>query len=219
MHQAEIAEKNACVEALFSHYRVNGFPVYDLSPRERAERLASLMAFDHSTILKNGVIRQTMHGVSLCWHYHPHMWDIRCGGKRTPMEVFLDDRLFKQALAKRLEIGQLCDRRRSPKDPRQFLRHTAGVHFQADCRRRHLQRIAPGQRRGHMGFLRRLRWTPSRCPRMSARKKIHRNGTSHDDVRGTPRNGGRTRPDVRTQNQRRTPSSRKRRLPARQELS
>jgi hypothetical protein len=33
------------------------------------------------------------------------MWDIRCGGKKTPMEVFLNDRLFKLALAKRLEIG------------------------------------------------------------------------------------------------------------------
>ncbi len=99
------AEHDACVEALFSHYRANGFPVYDLSPRERAERLATLMAFDHSTILKKGVIRQTMHAVGLCWHYHPHMWDIRCGGKRTPMEVFLDDRLFKQALARRLEMG------------------------------------------------------------------------------------------------------------------
>jgi hypothetical protein len=98
-------EQDACVEALFAHYRVNGFPVYDLSPRERAERLAALMAFDHATILKNGVIRQTMHGMSLCWHFHPHMWDIRCSGKRTPMEVFLDDRLFKQALAKRLEMG------------------------------------------------------------------------------------------------------------------
>jgi len=98
-------EQYACVEALFAHYRASGFPVYDLSPRERTERLASLMNFDHTTILKNGVIRQTMHGMSLCWHYHPHMWDIRCGGKKTPMEVFLNDRLFKQALAKRLEMG------------------------------------------------------------------------------------------------------------------
>jgi hypothetical protein len=105
MRQAETAEQNACVEALFSHYRANGFPVYDLTPRQRAERLAALMAFDHSTILKGSVIRQTMHGMSLCWHFHPHMWDIRCSNKKTPMEVFLDDRLFKQALAKRLEMG------------------------------------------------------------------------------------------------------------------
>jgi hypothetical protein len=104
--KASIAdEQGACVEALFAHYRANGFPVYDLSPRERAERLAALMAFDHSTIFKNRVIRQTMHGMGLCWHFHPHMWDIRCGGKKTPMEVFLDDRLFKQTLAKRLEMG------------------------------------------------------------------------------------------------------------------
>ena len=98
-------EQAACVEALFAHYRASGFPVYDLSPRERRERLASLMGFDHSTILRNGVIRQTMHGVSLCWHYHPHMWDIRCGNKKTPMEVFTDNRLFKAVIAKRLALG------------------------------------------------------------------------------------------------------------------
>lgn len=105
MRLTEFAEQNACVEALFSHYRANGFPVYDLTPRQRAERLSALMAFDHSTIIRNGVVRQTMHAVSLCWHFHPHMWDIRCGGKKTPMEVFLNDRLFRQALAKRLEMG------------------------------------------------------------------------------------------------------------------
>jgi hypothetical protein len=98
-------EQDACVEALFAHYRASGFPVYDLSPRERAERLAALMAFDHSTILKNGVIRQTMHAMSICWHFMPHMWQIQCGGMRTPMEVFMDDDLFRRAIAKRLAMG------------------------------------------------------------------------------------------------------------------
>jgi hypothetical protein len=98
-------EHHSCVEALFSHYRASGFPVYDLAPRERAERLAALMAFDYSTIIRDSVIRQTMHAVGLCWHFHPHMWDIQCAGKKTPMEVFLDDRLFRQALAKRLAMG------------------------------------------------------------------------------------------------------------------
>ena len=37
--------------------------------------------------------------------YNPHIWDIRCGNKKTPMEVFLDDRLFKKAIAKRLALG------------------------------------------------------------------------------------------------------------------
>jgi hypothetical protein len=98
-------ELNACVEALVAHYRVTGFPIYDLTEQQRVERFSSLMAFDHSTILKNGVVRQTMHGVSLCWHYQPHMWDIRCGAKRTPMEVFLDDDLLKRAIARRLTLG------------------------------------------------------------------------------------------------------------------
>ena len=105
MRLAESAEQDACVEAIFSHYRANGFPVYDLTQQERIQRLASLIAFDHSTVIRNGIVRQTMHGMSLSWHYHPHMWDVRCGGKRTAMEVFMNDDLLKGAIAKRLEMG------------------------------------------------------------------------------------------------------------------
>ena len=98
-------EQDACVEALLTHYRASGFPVYDLSARERSQRLAALMAFDHTTVLRNGIVRQTMHAMSLCWHFNPHCWLIPCGGKRTPMDVFLDDHLFRQAIAKRLALG------------------------------------------------------------------------------------------------------------------
>jgi hypothetical protein len=101
----DAAEHRACVEAIFAHYRVVGFPFYNLKRHERVARLKSLLAFDHSTILKNGIVRQTMHGVGLCWHYHPHAWKIKCGNMKTPMEVFTDDDLFKQAIAKRLTLG------------------------------------------------------------------------------------------------------------------
>jgi hypothetical protein len=99
------AERQACVEAIFSHYRTTGFPVFNLTIQERLESLSSLMQFDHSTILKNGIVRQTMHAVGLCWHFFPHMWDVKCGGKRTPMEVFMSDHLLKGAITKRLEMG------------------------------------------------------------------------------------------------------------------
>jgi hypothetical protein len=101
----EDAEVATCVEALFQHCRQSGFPVYDLSRAERRRRLESLLAFDYRSILKGGTIRQTMHAIGLCWHYHPHMWEIRCGNMRTPMQVFLDDELLKKAIEKRLRMG------------------------------------------------------------------------------------------------------------------
>ncbi len=99
------AEISACVEALLCHYRHVGFPVYDLSRAQRIQRLESLLSFDYRTILRDGVIRQTMHGVGLCWHFQPHAWGIQCGGKLTPMQVFMDDDLFRKAIDKRLRMG------------------------------------------------------------------------------------------------------------------
>ena len=103
-------EVAACVDALFQHCRQSGFPVYDLSRAERRRRLESLLAFDYRTILKGGIIRQTVHGISLCWYFQPHSWEIRCGNKRTPMEVFMDDDLLRKAIEKRLRMnGYISD--------------------------------------------------------------------------------------------------------------
>ena len=93
-------------EAIFAHYRTVGFPYYDLSEDEKSQKFESLRRYDHTTVISpEGVVKQTMHGLALAWHYHPHQWCIPCGEMFTPMQVFADDTLFRKAIAKRIKLG------------------------------------------------------------------------------------------------------------------
>ncbi len=64
-----------------------------------------------------------MHGFGLAWHYHPHAWSVPCGNKRTPLEVFGDDHLLRNALARRAKLGK-C---RTESDLRKALRIFSGT--------------------------------------------------------------------------------------------
>lgn len=87
-------------------FRINGFPHFKYSLQEQSEELDRLDRFmEKNDLEKDGVIRQTMHGMGLCWSYHPHHWEIRCGNSKTPMEVFLDDNLLNKSIKKRMKTG------------------------------------------------------------------------------------------------------------------
>jgi len=96
----------ASCHADFEHYREQGFPVYSLKRDDRRQELLELLVADHAGIIdKHGRIRQTMHGLALAWHYHPLAWTVRCGNRKTPIELFRDDRLFMQAIERRTKLG------------------------------------------------------------------------------------------------------------------
>ena len=90
---------------IFQHYRICGFPYYNLTLDERNYEFEKLINFDISNICENGVIKQTMHGLSLAWHYFPHSFDVKCNGKLTPYEAFHDDIVFMKVIRKRLKFG------------------------------------------------------------------------------------------------------------------
>jgi hypothetical protein len=103
--QAEIA--NAAREQA-AYWRKEGFPFHDKSETERGRELHLLLDFDHSNLINNGVVRQTMHCLGTAGSYFPHMMSVRSGKFRTPMEVFEDDNLFPKAIEKRIEaVGRL----------------------------------------------------------------------------------------------------------------
>ncbi len=90
----------------YEHYRREGFPVYILTRHEKRQELLDLLVADHSTIIDaHGRIKQTMYGLALAWHYHPCAWDVRCGNRMTPVELFRDDELFLKAIEKRMKMG------------------------------------------------------------------------------------------------------------------
>jgi hypothetical protein len=103
--------------------RIAGFPVYSLDRDEKCKELVKLLEYDHTRVIRNGVIGQSMHGLALAWHYHPHAWSIQCGKMLTPFEVFSDDRLLERALARRQNLGN-CD---TESDLRKALRTFSGT--------------------------------------------------------------------------------------------
>jgi hypothetical protein len=93
------------VEATFQLYRIKGFPYYSLTAEEKSKSLIKLIKYDHSNLLTERTIRQTMHGLALAWSYFPHAWSVQCGTMKTPMQVFNSDRDFRGAIFKRLKYG------------------------------------------------------------------------------------------------------------------
>jgi hypothetical protein len=93
------------IEKIFQYYRTNGFPYYNLTKDERDKEFKKLMDFDISNICEDGIIKQTMHGLSLAWHYFPHSFNVKCNNKLTPYEAFHNDKIFKEVIRKRLKIG------------------------------------------------------------------------------------------------------------------
>ena len=96
----------ASCRADFEHYRQEGFPVYSLKRDEKREELLELLLADHAGLIdKQGRIKQTMHGLALAWHYQPLAWTVRCGNRKTPIEVFTDDESFLKAIERRTKLG------------------------------------------------------------------------------------------------------------------
>jgi len=90
----------------FEHHRREGFPVYSLKRDEKRQELLELLLANHAGLIDTRArIKQTMHGLALAWHYHPLAWTVRCGNRKTPIEVFTNDESFLKAIERRTKLG------------------------------------------------------------------------------------------------------------------
>lgn len=95
------------VDSVYKYYRRNGFPYFNSSKESRDKEFNKTVKYDFKNVIDrdNKIIKQTMHGLSLAWSYMPHSWSIVCGNKKTPLEVFNNDELFKKVIIKRIKMG------------------------------------------------------------------------------------------------------------------
>jgi hypothetical protein len=100
-------EKQTYVDEVFSHYRTTGFPYFPTESAWRGSEYQKLVDYDFRRCLDvpNKLVKQSMHGLSLCWSYHPQHYSIPCNDKRTVMEVFNSDELFLKVIHRRVSIG------------------------------------------------------------------------------------------------------------------
>lgn len=97
----DIDDVESALEIIFQYHRKNGFPHYNISKHKRLQQLKSLKSFDEQTLLKDGKINQTMHGLSLAWTYFPHWVEVICGNnKLKPIEYWEDDTKLKEIIKK-----------------------------------------------------------------------------------------------------------------------
>ena len=99
------AQRDAYVEAVFTHYRETGFPYHASDKSSRDSEFEKLMRYDDRYLVGGGIVGQTMHGLSLAWSYMPHSWEVPCNGLLTPMQAFVDDDMLRRVIRKRMKIG------------------------------------------------------------------------------------------------------------------
>lgn len=111
--------QNQVTQDIHDYWRARGFPYYDLTEEEKEKELHSFLRFDKSTIIRDGILRQTMHGLALVWSYFPHHWQVRVGSMLTPYEIWQDDQRFIKAIESRIKHNgyQIDDQGRAYIEP------------------------------------------------------------------------------------------------------
>jgi len=99
-------EMEEYVEAVFNYYREYGFPYFEYDLDKNRKKFKDLvLSIERNGFFAGDIIKQYMVGLDLAWSYFPHVWNIRQGNCLTPMEVFNNDELFKQAIQRRIKLG------------------------------------------------------------------------------------------------------------------
>lgn len=87
-------------EDCFHYWRQAGFPFYKLSSDEKQKHYQTMLRYPYAGLLRDGVIYQTMHGLSVAWSYHPHAWSVQCNGKPSPIDNFKHDDRLREVINK-----------------------------------------------------------------------------------------------------------------------
>jgi len=93
------------IDAVFCHYKTFGFPYFPTSTEFRIKEINKALNYDYKRCIdqEKRLIKQTMHGLSLCWSYHPHHYGVPCNNMMTVLEAF--DQKLKKVIAKRIKMG------------------------------------------------------------------------------------------------------------------
>jgi hypothetical protein len=89
----------------FDYVLKRGFPYYEYSLEEKLQEIQSIKKYDLNKVIKDNIVKQTMHGLGLCWSYFKHSWDIKSKNFKTPYEIWNDKSLLFKAIERRLKRG------------------------------------------------------------------------------------------------------------------
>ena len=94
-------------KAVYTYYRKTGFPYFSTDTLWRQKELTKALKYDYTKCIDqdNKIIKQTMHGLSYCWSFHPHHYEVSCNNMKTVKEAFDSDEMLKGVISKRIKMG------------------------------------------------------------------------------------------------------------------
>lgn len=101
-------EESLLVDRVFDFYREKGFPYVECDTKtlieefDRLQKTPSCLQMSEEGTTQVG---QSMIGLTLANSYHPEMIEVPCRNFKTPLEVFKDDALLREAIRKRIRYG------------------------------------------------------------------------------------------------------------------
>jgi 16S rRNA G966 N2-methylase RsmD len=105
-------KKMEVVESIFSFYRETGFPYIRLDDESIMISYERIMNWKRNHIFcdDDKTIKNNVNSTNIIWHFQPHMFNMSSKGSLTPLAIFNNDILFKEAIDRRLSLGGTCSR-------------------------------------------------------------------------------------------------------------
>ena len=90
--------KASILDWAFEFWRRQGFPYYRLSLPQVAQEFSTLLEKDPGAVFNGKDLRTSNAGLRLANSFQPGMWSARVNRYHSPMQVFKDDALLKNAI-------------------------------------------------------------------------------------------------------------------------
>ncbi len=91
------------INSAFDFWRNRGFPFYDLSPAEMKRETDALRSRPVVPLAQRGFDGSNL-GLRVANSFHPQMWSVRVSRYKSPMDVFLDDKLLTRAIERAWKV-------------------------------------------------------------------------------------------------------------------
>jgi tRNA G10 N-methylase Trm11 len=93
------------IDQVYQYVEQRGFPYYDYGYEKKLQEFSKASTFDLEQVWEGNELKQTMHGLGLCWSYFHHAWSVKVGKQKTPKEIWENKELLRKAIIKRLQRG------------------------------------------------------------------------------------------------------------------
>jgi 16S rRNA G966 N2-methylase RsmD len=102
-------DQEGIIKSIFNHYRKCGFPYVFLDGESQKLSFDRIANWHGSNLFDDsGNIKVNTNSTGIIWSNQPHMFNMATRGSMTPMDIFLSDDKFKDAIKRRLSYGGKC---------------------------------------------------------------------------------------------------------------